>query len=56
MSQPSSESGEAPRGVIVQKPKTNIYTIMLIISLLAMIMACIFLWLEIGEYGGYGAA
>jgi len=42
--------------VIVQKPKTNIYTVMLMISLVAMLMACLFLYLEIGQYGGFGGA
>ncbi|MEM8865779.1 MAG: hypothetical protein AAGF31_09585 [Planctomycetota bacterium] len=56
MSQPDSGLAEpSPRGVIVQKPKTNIYTVMLIVSLVAMIMACVFLYLEIGEYGGFGS-
>lgn len=55
MSQLDSGLDEAPRGVIVKKPKTNIYTVMLIISLVAMIMACVFLYLEVNEYGGFGA-
>lgn len=56
MSQPDLSSASPPRGVIVQKPKTNIYTVMLIIAFVMMILACIFLWLEVGEYGGFGAA
>lgn len=51
MSQPSSELAEdQPRGVIVDKPKTNVYTMMLLIALLAMIIGCIFLYLEWAEY------
>jgi len=33
----------------------NIYTVLLIIALVSLVLACIFLWLEIGEYGGFGA-
>ena len=33
----------------------NVYTVMLILSLLALLIACLCLWLEIGEYGGLGA-
>lgn len=56
MSQLDSGSANAPRGVIVKKPKTNIYTMMLLISLLALIFGCIFLYAEISKYGGFGAA
>ncbi len=55
MSQPDSSLASPPQGVIVKKPKTNVYTVMLIISLVMMLMACLFLWFEIGEYGGFGA-
>lgn len=51
MSQPDLSSASPPRGVIVKKPKTNIYTVMLMIALVAMIMACIFLGLEFNRYG-----
>ncbi len=56
MSQLDSGPVDPPRGVIVQKPKTNIYTIMLLLSLIGMITACVFLYLELEEYGGFGAA
>ena len=56
MSQPDLSSANPPRGVVVQKPKTNIYTVMLMIALFAMIMACIFLYLELGQYGGFNAS
>jgi len=41
--------------VIVKKPILDIYTVMLIVALLSLLMACLFLYLEINEYGGFGA-
>lgn len=40
-------------GVVVQKPKTNVYTMMLILSLIAIVTACILLWLELSTYGEF---
>ncbi len=37
-----------------RKPKTSIYTLMLLIALLALITGCIFLFLEIKRFGGFG--
>lgn len=54
MSQPSFESVSAP-SVLTKKSPWNIYTVLLIISLLALLFAMIFLFLEIREYGGWGA-
>lgn len=56
MSQPDLSSASPSRGVIVQKPKTSIYTVMLIIALIGLLMGCLFLWLEIAEYGAFGTA
>ncbi len=42
-------------GVIVQKPKSSIYTVLLVIALIALMLGCLFLFLEIGDYGGLGA-
>lgn len=36
-----------------QKQKMNIYTMMLIISLLCIGAACMVLWFELQEYGAY---
>lgn len=47
MSTPGYDSG---RGVYVEKPKTNIYTVLLALALLALIIACIFLLLEMNRY------
>jgi hypothetical protein len=38
-----------------QKPKFGIYYVLLIIALCAMIVACIYLYLFIGAFGGFGA-
>lgn len=55
MSQLDSSSANAPRGVLVQKPKTNIFTVMLIISFLAMLIGCVLMYLELDRYGGFSA-
>lgn len=49
MSQPDLTSAR-PSGVIVRKPKLDVYTVLLVISLLAISIGCLLLWLEIGEY------
>jgi len=54
MSQPSFESASAP-SVLAKKPQLNIYTVLLIIALVALLLASLFLYLEIREYGGFGA-
>lgn len=37
-----------------RKPKTSIYTLLLIISLVALLTGCVFLYLEIKRFGGFG--
>jgi hypothetical protein len=37
------------------KPKMNIYYALLIIALVAMLVACLFMYLEIKRFGGFGA-
>ena len=54
MSQPNLES-VSPPSVVAKKPQLNVYTVMLIVALLSLMLACLFLWLEISEYGGWGA-
>ena len=51
MSQPDLSSANPP-GVIKQKPKTSIYTMLLLISLICLLLGVIFLWLEVNQYGG----
>ncbi len=41
--------------VVTPKPKMTIYYALLIISLCAMLTACLFLYLEIRRFGGFGA-
>jgi hypothetical protein len=45
-----------PVGVAGRKPKTSIYTMLLVISLIALLFGCLMLWLEIkqleGTFGG----
>jgi len=40
----------ASRGVVVEKPKADIYTVMLIVSLVAIVIACLCLYLEMRTY------
>lgn len=35
------------------KPKANVYTVMLIISFMALVIACALLAVELGRFGGY---
>ncbi len=56
VSQPESKSASRGRGVQVQKPQSNVYTVMLLISLVALIVGCVLLYLEIDAYGGFAAA
>jgi hypothetical protein len=44
------DSTDPGRVVVVHKPKANIYTVLLGISLLAIIMAIIFLCMEMSRY------
>ena len=38
----------------VRKPKTSIYTVLLILALVALLVGILFLWLEIRRFGGFG--
>ena len=42
----------AKGGVLVHKPRSNVYTVMLVLALLAIIVGCVFLWLELQTYEG----
>jgi hypothetical protein len=53
MSQPSFES--ASPTVLTKKSAWNIYTVMLLLALVSLLLAMLFLYLEIREYGGFGA-
>ena len=43
-----------PVGGAIRKPKTSIYTLLLLIALVALLTGCFFLWLEIKRFGGFG--
>jgi hypothetical protein len=43
-----------PMGGAARKPKTNIYTLLLVIALVALLVGCLFLYLEIKRFGGFG--
>ena len=47
----SSQNLDKTDGVVVQKPRSNIYTMMLILSLFAIVAACVILYMELGSYG-----
>ncbi len=40
-------------GAAAVKKPTDIYTVMLMISLFAVLVSCILLWLELSRYGSY---
>jgi len=40
----------ATRGVVVEKPKANIYTVLLILSLVALLIGCLCLYGELSVY------
>ena len=46
----SQNSPDPGRGVVVQKPKADIYTALLGIALTAILLAIICLWLEMSRY------
>lgn len=50
MSLPESSSDE-PRGVLVRRQKTTIYTVMLLIVIVALAMGCLMMILEWAQYG-----
>ncbi|MGD9634877.1 MAG: hypothetical protein AB7G28_19885 [Pirellulales bacterium] len=50
MSQPDSESTR-PGGILVRRPSSNIYTALLGVAVAAMTLGCLFLLLEIHQYG-----
>jgi hypothetical protein len=53
MSQPSFEASPAPT-VLTKRSAWNVYTAMLLVALVCLLMAALFLYLEIREYGGFG--
>jgi hypothetical protein len=52
VSQPSFES--VSPSVLTKKSAWNIYTVMLMMSFGSLLLAMLFLYLEIRQYGGFG--
>jgi cytochrome b subunit of formate dehydrogenase len=50
VSLPESSSDE-PRGVLVRRQKTTIYTVMLLIAVVALAISCLIMVLEWAQYG-----
>ena len=51
MSTPAPSSASSPART--EKPRSNVYTMMLILSFFAIATACAMLWLELSTYGDY---
>jgi hypothetical protein len=51
MSLPDSKLADAARGVVVEKPKANIYTVLLVLSFAAIVIGCLCLMGEMAQYG-----
>jgi len=46
----AAKPAAAARGVLVEKPKANIYTVLLILSFVALVIGCICLYAEMSAY------
>jgi hypothetical protein len=53
VSQPSFEASSPT--VLTKKSAWNIYTVLLLLAFFALLLAMVFLYLEIRAYGGFGA-
>jgi len=40
--------------VVAPKPKMTVYYALLIVALIAMLFACLFMYLEVRRFGGFG--
>ncbi len=49
----SPQNSSKGSGVVVEKPGLNIYTVLLIIALACISIACLLLFLELGTYGDF---
>jgi hypothetical protein len=48
---PAKAPAPAPtRGVVVEKPKANIYTVMLSLAFVALLIGCLMLYFEMNAY------
>ncbi|MCA9215724.1 MAG: hypothetical protein KDB27_21815 [Planctomycetales bacterium] len=39
--------------IVVQKPDTDVYTVMLVIAFISILTACLLLYIELSRYGSY---
>jgi hypothetical protein len=53
VSQQNLPGPELASTTVEQKPRANIYTMMLVLAFCAVIVACVVLWLELKTYGDY---
>ena len=53
MSPPNLAAQELASGRVERKPSANIYTMMLILSFIAVCIACTLLWIELQVYAPY---
>ena len=53
MSPPNLAAQELASGRVERKPNANIYTMMLILSFIAICVACTLLWMELQVYAPY---
>jgi hypothetical protein len=44
------DSTDQPRGVLVRKPRASIYTVLLLVALLALVFGCLIMVLELWRY------
>jgi hypothetical protein len=44
-------SSERPQGVLVRRPKTSIYTVLLLVALVAIMFGCLLMVIELARYG-----
>jgi hypothetical protein len=44
-----------PIRVAAPKPRMTVYFALLIVALVALVAGCLFLWIEIGRFGGFGS-
>jgi hypothetical protein len=47
----SSPAPSEPRGVLVRREKTSIYTVLLLVAVVALVFGCLMMILEWAQYG-----
>ena len=48
---PQESSPNPPRGVLVRRPRNSVYTMLLLASLIAIVLSCLLMVLELARYG-----